>query len=84
MVYTIDGIAGREVKSVEKRLTSFLAKKWNREYSHMVFYVRIWMALAGVKTNSILIRGSQEQHRPCRPIISDRAAMYDWRYWHDG
>ena len=37
MVYTVNGIAGREAKSAGNRLVSFLAKKWNREYSDMVF-----------------------------------------------
>ena len=78
MVYTVAGIAGREAKSAEKRLVSFLAEKWKREYSEMVFYVRVQMALSVVKANRLLIQGSPEQQRPCRPIISDRATMYDW------
>ena len=40
MVYTVDGIAGRKVKSVEKHFASFLAEKRKREYSKMVFYVQ--------------------------------------------
>ena len=31
MIYTVDGIAGREAKSVEKRLASVLADKWKQE-----------------------------------------------------
>ena len=35
MIYTVDGIAGREAKSAEKRIASTLAIKWEREYSEM-------------------------------------------------
>ena len=61
MIYTVDGIAGREAKSGEERLASALAKNWKREYSEMVFYVRVQMALAVVKANSLLIRGSRDR-----------------------
>ena len=84
MIYSVDGIAGREAKSAEKRIVSALAGKWKKEYSEMVFYVRVRMALAVVKANSLLIRGSRERQRPRRPIINNRAAMYDCRCWHDG
>ena len=32
MVYSVDGIAGREARNAEKRLATQLAGKWNREY----------------------------------------------------
>ena len=83
MVYSVDGIAGREAKSAQKRLASALAEKRKREYSEMVFYVRVRMALSVVKSNSLLIRGSRDQQRQRRPIINDGAAMYDRRCWHD-
>ncbi len=31
MVYSVDGIAGREAWNAEKRLATHLAGKWNRE-----------------------------------------------------
>ena len=83
MVYTVDGIAGREAKSAEKRLASALAEKWKREYSEMVFYVRVRMSLAVVKANSLLIRGSRDTEKRRPPVMADRASMYDWRCWHD-
>ena len=55
VVHTIASIAGRKAKSAENRLASVLAKKWKREYSEIMFYVRVRMALAVVKTNSLLI-----------------------------
>ena len=79
LVYSVDGIAGREAKAAEKRLASYLAKKWKKNYSEMVFYVRARMALSVVRANSLLIRGSRDRQKPRRPLISDRAAMMDWQ-----
>jgi hypothetical protein len=51
---------GREAQNVEKRLATHLAGKWNREYSLMVYFVRVRMAIAVVRANSLLIRGSRD------------------------
>ena len=83
MCYTVDGIAGREARSAEKHLATYLADKWRKGYPEMVFYVRMRMALAVVKSNSLLIRGSRDRQKPRRPQISDRASMYDWRVHQD-
>ena len=50
MVYSVDGIAGQEARNVEKRLATKLqlAGKWKREYSQMVYYVRVRMAIVVV------------------------------------
>jgi hypothetical protein len=58
MVYSVDGIARREARNVEKRLATHLAGKWNCEYLQMVYYVRVRMAIAVVQANSLLIHGS--------------------------
>ena len=83
MVYSVDGIAGREAWNAEKRLATHLASKWNREYFQMVYYVRVRMAIAVVRANCLLIRGSRDQQRPRRPLIPDGAALGDWRTWTD-
>jgi hypothetical protein len=63
LVYTVDGIAGREARNAEKRLASHLGTKWRKGYSEMVHYVRVRMALAVVRANSLLIRGSRDWQR---------------------
>ena len=60
MVYSVDGMAGREARSNEKRLAKLLADKWQMPYSRMVFYVRVRMSLAIVRANSLLIHGSHD------------------------
>jgi hypothetical protein len=58
LVYSVDGMAGRETKMAERRLASQLAWKWKREYSEMVGYVRTRMCLAVIRSNTLLIRAS--------------------------
>ncbi len=81
MVYSVDGIAGREARNAEKKLATHLAGKWNCEYSQMVYNVRVRMAIAVVRANSLLIHGSHDRQRPRRPLIPDGAALGDWRTW---
>jgi hypothetical protein len=83
MVYSVDGIAGCEARNAAKRLGTHLASKWNCEYSQMVFYVRVRMAIAVVCANSLLIHGSRDQQRPRRPLIANGAALGDWQTWSD-
>ncbi len=55
----------------------------NREYSQMVYYVRVRMAIVVVQANILLIRGSRDRQQPRRPLIPDRAALRDWQTWQD-
>ena len=48
MVYSVDGIPGREACNAEKRLATQLTGKWKREYLQMVYYVRVRMAIVVV------------------------------------
>jgi hypothetical protein len=81
MLYSVDVIAGREARNAERRLATHLASKWKRGYSQMVYYVRVWMAIAVVRANSLLIRRSRDQQHPRRPLIPDGAALEDWQTW---
>jgi hypothetical protein len=83
LVYSVDGITGREAKNVKKRLAYHLSEKWHKQLPQMVYYVRIWMDIAVVRANSLLIRGSRDRQCPRRPVISDRHAMNDWRTWSE-
>jgi hypothetical protein len=48
-----------------------------------VYYVRIQMAIAVVRTNSLLIRGCRDRQRPRHPAISDQHAMNNWVTWSE-
>jgi hypothetical protein len=83
LVYSVDGIAGKEAKNAEKHLAYHLSEKWHKHLPQMVYNGWIRMAIAVVRANSLLIRGSRNRQRPRRPVISDQHAMNDWRTWSD-
>jgi hypothetical protein len=41
LVYSVDGITGREAKNAEKHLAYHLSEKWHKQFPQMVYYVRI-------------------------------------------
>ena len=63
-------------------MATFLAKKWGRPYSQMVYYVRVRMALAVVRANSLLIRGSRDR-QPIRPFVDCGSALRGVQTWQD-
>ncbi|KAL7530731.1 hypothetical protein ACHAXR_003648 [Thalassiosira sp. AJA248-18] len=54
LVYSVDGIAGREAKNAERRIATILSDKRQRPYSEMVQYVRVRMAIAVGRANSLI------------------------------
>jgi hypothetical protein len=82
LVYTVDGVAGREARSAEKRLAALLADKWKRSYSQMVYYVKVRIQLSLVRTTSLLIRGSRNHQGHCWRNPPYGAAM-DWQTWQE-
>jgi hypothetical protein len=57
LVYSVDGIAGREAKNAEKRLAYHLLEKWHKQLPQVV------------RANSLLILGSRDRQPPRRPVI---------------
>jgi hypothetical protein len=81
-VYSVDGMSGHETRQAERHVASRLSGKWRREYSEMVGCVRVRMALAVVRSNSLLLRGSRK-HRSNHPFIDEGAAMENWNVWRE-
>jgi hypothetical protein len=85
LVYSADEMAGDEALAAEKKLASLLAAKLHREYSEMVGYVRARMALAIVRTNTLLLRGPRDpgsrlRHRPGFEDGAGIALCHNWRH----
>ena len=74
LVYSVDGMACKEARAYEKRVASLLATKWNRRYSEMVGFVRGWMSLAVIQSNTMLLRGARAG-RAWKPEIEDGAGV---------
>eukprot|EP00957_Ditylum_brightwellii_P007881 596850-Ditylum_brightwellii.AAC.1 len=68
---------GDEAETTEKRMASLLATAWQREYSDMCGYVRAQMALALVRSNTMLLRNPRDHKgRPnTRPVMEDGAGF---------
>jgi len=63
LVFSIDGLRGKECTSASKRLASLLAVKWKRSYSEICGFVhsRLLIALVRVLENN----GSVDIKRRC-------------------
>ena len=58
-IYTLDVMAGRDARESNKRLATMLEKKWRREYSERVGFVRTQISLLFVRENTLLLRGQR-------------------------
>ena len=59
LVYSVNGMAAKEARAFERRIASLLANKLNRHYSEMCGMVRSRMALAVVRSNTLLLRSTR-------------------------
>ena len=82
LVYSVDGVPGREARSAERRIASQLAEKWDRPYSQMVHYVRCRMSIAIVRSNTLLLRGTRDRKEP-RPFVNNGAAVREVHFGRD-
>ena len=78
LVYSIDGMAGPATRAAERRMAARLAWKWKREYSEMAGYVRSRMAIAVVRSNTLMWRGSRSRRRAHPGTIENGGAMETW------
>ena len=65
LVFSADGLRGKEASAAMKRLASLLADKWQRQYSEMCGYVRSRMAISLAHSLSHCIRGNRDPARCC-------------------
>ena len=55
LAYSVDGMDSVEARAFKKRISSLLATEWNREYNKLVGFVHANMALAVVRSNTLLL-----------------------------
>ena len=71
LIYSVDGMQGKEGLAATRRLAAVLAPKWHRPYSVVCNYVRARMSLA-------LVRGSHRcLHYERNPLCHSHAAPWD-------
>ena len=59
LVYSEDGMASKDARTAERRVTWLLAEKWKRTYSDMAHFIQTRMSLAVVRSNTLLLRGDR-------------------------
>ena len=84
MVYSVDGIIGIEAVAAQQCLSSLLSNKLNWEYSEMYGFVRAWVSLAIVRSNTLLLHGARVKEADIfqRPDLSYgevMALLAPWR-----
>ncbi len=78
MIYSVDGMADKHAQATEKRIAGLLAAKWAWQYSQMACFVRTWMCLAIVRSNTLLLQGDRAMNwrrRASDNGVGARAAM---------
>ena len=80
LVYSTDGMLGKEAQAATKRLASILAAKWKRTYSEICGFVRSRQSIALVRTTSLLLRGARSSLvRPRGPVWDNVAGLALYR-----
>ena len=74
LVFSTDGMLGKEAKSASRRLASLLAGKWKRPFSQMCGFVRSRQSIALVRSTSLLLRGARNSLPRSRGPVWDNVA----------
>ena len=59
LVFSVDGLLGKEAKAASKRLASTLAAKWKRSYSEVCGFVRSRLSIALIRSSSRCLRADR-------------------------
>jgi hypothetical protein len=59
LIFSVDGLIGKEAKAASKRLASTLAGKWKRSYSEVCGFVRSRLSIALIRSSSRCLRADR-------------------------
>jgi hypothetical protein len=71
LVFSVDGLIGKEAKAASKRLASALAGKWKRSYSEVCGFVRSRLSIALIRSSSRCLRADRNPTQRFRSPIWD-------------
>jgi hypothetical protein len=78
LVASMDGLLGKEARTLLKKMSALLAEKWEKPYSEICGYVNAWMSIAMVRATHLCLRGSRiptSQMSNHRPQCEDKAGL---------
>ncbi len=61
LVYSVDGMPGRKAEAAEQQLARILADKRERQYLDVRNFMRVRMALAVIRSNSLLLSTERDK-----------------------
>ena len=81
LVFSVDGLRGKETNAAIKRVSALLAKKWNRQYSDVCGYTRSRLSIALVRATSMCLRSARDHSSISRslPPSMDGASLHLYR-----
>jgi hypothetical protein len=85
LVFSIDGLLGKEATAASKRLASTLAAKWKRSYSEICGFVRSRLSITLIRSSSRCLRADRNPTHRFHPPIWDWGtglALYRMKYSH--
>ena len=82
LVFSVDGMAGREAKKAMKHLASMLAEKWERPHGQVAHFVKTSMAISLCRSVTLMLRGGRIRG-PDRVVIHSGDAMECLQTGHD-
>ena len=68
LVFSVDGLMGKEASAATKRLASLLSAKWARQYSETCGFVRSRISVALVRATSLCLRGARNGKERRNPL----------------
>ena len=71
LVFSVDGLLGKEATAASKRLASSLAAKWKHSYSEICGFVRSRLSIALIRSSSHCLRADRNPIRRFHPPIWD-------------
>ena len=71
LVFSVDGIAGKESTAAMRRLASQLSQRWKRTYSEVCGFVRSRIAVALVRSTTRCLRNDRSPSAHLNPIRWD-------------
>ena len=71
LVFSVDGLLGKEAAAASKRLSSSLAAKWKRSYSEVCGFVRSCLSIALIRSSSRCLKANRNPTHRFHPPIWD-------------
>ena len=81
MVYSVDGLMGKEAEAATQWAAWHLSRKWKRDYGAVCGHIRARMSITLVRAVSLLLRGARNRAPPRSSPPESGTAALATQYW---